>query len=153
MHGVTHRRRSRWLDSLIDGHSVPEGYDGVVGRGGADGSFGTSGTAVPGPAGPAAGWWPEQPKRAGPRAWLGVFRRTVTEFIADDLNDRAASLTYYSIMSIFPGLLVLVAGLSLMGSSFTDDVITNVRDLAPGPAREIILEDSPTCGIDPAHRP
>src|SRR5215208_1362515 len=82
---------------------------------------------------------PSGPSELGPRAWLGVFRWTVTEFIADDLNDRAASLTYYSIMSIFPGLLVLVAGLSLMGSSFTDDVITNVRDLTPGPAREIIL--------------
>ena len=60
------------------------------------------------------------------------------EFIDDDLNDRAAALTYFGILSIFPGLLVLVAGVGLLGSSTTDDVVRNLEDLAPGPAREII---------------
>ena len=59
------------------------------------------------------------------------------EFIDDDLNDRAASLTYFGILSIFPGLLVLVAGVGLFGTSTTDDVVKNLREL-PGPAREII---------------
>src|SRR5262249_41073623 len=46
---------------------------------------------------------PSRPTQLGWRSWLGALRRTVTEFIADDLNDRAAALTYYGILSIFPG--------------------------------------------------
>jgi len=82
---------------------------------------------------------PKTPSELGLRAWLGVFRRTITEFIADDLNDRAASLTYYAIMSIFPGLVVLVSAAGLLDKSVTDEVIDNVRQLAPGPARDIIV--------------
>ena len=33
---------------------------------------------------------PNRPTQLSWRAWFGVFRRTVAEFIADDLNDRAA---------------------------------------------------------------
>ncbi len=92
---------------------------------------------------------PARPSQLGWRSWLGVLRRTVVEFIDDDLNDRAASLTYYGIMSIFPGLLVLVAGMGLLDTSVTDGVIANVRQLAPGPARDIML----TAISDLQHRP
>ena len=81
---------------------------------------------------------PQRPSELGWRSWLSVIRRTIVEFINDDLNDRAAALTYFGILSIFPGLLVLVAGVGLFGSSTTDDVVRNLEDLAPGPAREII---------------
>ena len=81
---------------------------------------------------------PKRPSELGWRSWLSVIWRTVVEFIDDDLNDRAASLTYYGILSIFPGLLVLVAGVGLLGTSTTDDVMENLQNLAPGPAREII---------------
>jgi membrane protein len=81
---------------------------------------------------------PQRPSELGWRSWFAVIKRTVLEFIDDDLNDRAAALTYYGILSIFPGLLVLVAGLGLLGSSTTDDVVNNLRELAPGPAREMV---------------
>ena len=81
---------------------------------------------------------PKHPGELGWRAWFGVIRRTVVEFIDDDLNDRAASLTYYGILSIFPGLLVLVAGIGLLGQSTTDDVVKNIGSLAPGPAHDIV---------------
>jgi membrane protein len=81
---------------------------------------------------------PKHPAELGWRAWWGVIKRTVVEFIDDDLNDRAASLTYYGILSIFPGLLVLVAGVGLLGESTTDAVVANIRSLTPGPAREIV---------------
>jgi membrane protein len=83
---------------------------------------------------------PSRPTQLGWRSWAGALRRTVAEFIADDLNDRAASLTYYGIMSIFPGLLVLVAGMGLLDTKTTDDIMGNVHQLAPGPAREILLQ-------------
>jgi len=81
---------------------------------------------------------PKRPSELTWRAWFGVVKRTITEFIDDDLTDRAASLTYYGILSIFPGMLVLVAGLGLLGRSTTDDVVANIPALTPGPAREII---------------
>ena len=83
---------------------------------------------------------PDRPSQLSFRAWLGVFRRTIIEFIDDDLTDMAATLTYYGILSIFPGLLVLLAGVGLLGRSTTDEVIKNLNALTPGPAQTIIAD-------------
>lgn len=83
---------------------------------------------------------PSRPSQLGFRSWWGVLRRTIAEFIDDDLTDRAATLTYYGIMSIFPLMLVVVAGTGLLDKHVTDDILTNIRQLAPGPAREILLQ-------------
>ena len=72
------------------------------------------------------------------RAWWAVLRRTVKEYQADNLSDWAAALTYYAILSLFPGLLVLVAGLRLLGPSVVDTVVDNVSVIAPGTVREIL---------------
>jgi membrane protein len=69
-----------------------------------------------------------------------VARRTISEFIDDELNDRAASLTYYGILSIFPGLLALAAVLGLLGPGTTTAVMTNIGRLTPGPARDIVAQ-------------
>jgi membrane protein len=41
-----------------------------------------------------------------------VLRKTAREFTADQCTDLAAALTYYSVLSLFPALLVMV---SLLG--------------------------------------
>jgi membrane protein len=71
-------------------------------------------------------------------AWTGVLKRTVTEFRDDNLTDWAAALTYYSILAIFPALLVLVSILGLVGESATQPLIDNLQELSPGPAQEIL---------------
>ena len=71
------------------------------------------------------------------RSWWGVLKRTVKEFKADNLTDWAAALTYYGILSLFPGLLVLVSILGLIGESATQPLIDNLSTVAPGPAQEI----------------
>ena len=43
------------------------------------------------------------------RRWWPVLKRTVTEFREDNLTDWAAALTYYSVLAIFPALIVLVS--------------------------------------------
>ena len=92
---------------------------------------------------------PQRPGQLPARAWWRVVRRTIVEFFDDELMDRAAALTYYSILSIFPGLLLLVSGLGLLGRSTTDEVLANIKALTPGPARDIFtraienLQDSP----------
>jgi membrane protein len=67
----------------------------------------------------------------------GVLKSTVTEFRDDNLTDWAAALTYYSVLGIFPALLILVSILGLVGESATQPLIDNVQTVAPGPAQEI----------------
>jgi membrane protein len=81
---------------------------------------------------------PGRPSHLPPRAWWRVIKGTVKEFIEDELLDRAAALTYYGILAIFPGLLVLVSVLGLLGPAATAEVLANIEALTPGPAREII---------------
>jgi len=83
---------------------------------------------------------PDQPTDLSKRSWWGVLRRTVSEFRDDELSDRAAALTYYSVLSIFPALLVLVSLLGIAGEAATREILDNLRQLAPGSAREVITD-------------
>ncbi len=68
-----------------------------------------------------------------------VLKRTVREFKDDNLTDWAAALTYYGVLAIFPALLALVSVVGLLGDSATQSLIDNVNEVAPGPAREIVV--------------
>ena len=81
---------------------------------------------------------PRNPTQLRRRAWWGVLKRTVSEFREDNLTDWAAALTYYAILSIFPALIVLVSILGLAGVSATNAILSNIKDLGPGPAQDII---------------
>jgi membrane protein len=72
------------------------------------------------------------------RHWWPVLKRTVAEFREDNLTDWAAALTYYSVLAIFPALIVLVSILGLVGESATQPLIDNLGTVAPGPAKEIL---------------
>jgi membrane protein len=72
------------------------------------------------------------------RHWWPVLKRTFREFRADNLTDWAAALTYYSVLAIFPALIVLVSVLGLIGESATQPLIDNLGSVAPGPAKEIM---------------
>ncbi len=81
---------------------------------------------------------PGSPTDLSGRSWLGVLKRSATEFQDDNLTDWAAALTYYGILAIFPALLVLVSVLGLIGQSATQPLIDNLGEVAPGPAQEIL---------------
>jgi membrane protein len=49
-----------------------------------------------------------------PRLWPAL-KRTVAEFRDDDLADWGAALTYYGLLSLFPGLIALVSIIGLVG--------------------------------------
>jgi membrane protein len=87
-----------------------------------------------------AGDAPDAPAKLVGRGWFGVFRRTVREFGEDNLTDWAAALTYYAVLSIFPGLLVLVSVLGLLGQSAIQPLIDNMGTIAPGPVGEILTD-------------
>jgi membrane protein len=71
-------------------------------------------------------------------AWGGVLKRTVKGFLADNLTDWAAALTYYGVLAIFPALIVVVSVLGLIGKSATQPLIDNLGTVAPGQAKDII---------------
>ncbi|MER5856301.1 YihY/virulence factor BrkB family protein [Streptomyces sp900105245] len=81
---------------------------------------------------------PDTPTKLPRGAWLAVLKGSLREFKDDELTDRAAALTYYSVLSLFPALLVLVSLLAVAGKSATDKVLANLKHLAPGSARDII---------------
>src|SRR6204780_3286106 len=84
---------------------------------------------------------PNNPTDLSGGSWLAAARRTLKEYKADDLQDRAAALTYFGIQSIFPGLLVLVSLLGILGKSATQPLITNLGKAAPASVRKIIMSD------------
>lgn len=79
------------------------------------------------------------PTKLPGRAWFGALKRAAKEFMSDDMLDWAAALTYYSVLSIFPGIIVLTALVGLLGQSATDVLIENVRGLAPGGASDTLV--------------
>ncbi|WTJ79195.1 YihY/virulence factor BrkB family protein [Kitasatospora sp. NBC_01539] len=83
---------------------------------------------------------PDAPGDLPRRSWSTVLRRTGTEFLDDELTDRAAALTYYGVLAIFPALLVLVSALGVVGRSATDAALDNLQKLTPGPARDILSD-------------
>lgn len=74
---------------------------------------------------------PDDPTDLSGGSWREAAKRTLSEYKDDDLQDRAAALTYFGIQSIFPGLLVLVSVLGLLGKSVTQPLINNLGKAAP----------------------
>jgi membrane protein len=77
----------------------------------------------------ANGGAPDDPTDLRARNWKALLGRTVTEFQDDNLTDWAAALTYYSVLALFPALLVLTAVLGIFGQQNTiDTFIESMRD-------------------------
>ncbi|MFF7726701.1 YihY/virulence factor BrkB family protein [Streptomyces sp. NPDC008001] len=108
------------------------------GDGGSEGRQDDGGRTRPGPAPEVERQAPDEPTSLPKRSWWAVLRRTLKEFKDDELADRAAALTYYGVLSLFPALLVLVSLLGIAGRSTTDKVLSNLQHLTPGAARQVI---------------
>ena len=90
------------------------------------------------PAGGRAADVPDVPTRLPRGSWWAAVKRTLAEFKRDNLSDRAAALTYYSVLSIFPALLVIVSLVGLAGKSVSQSLVTNTGKLAPGSVKQIL---------------
>jgi membrane protein len=73
------------------------------------------------------------------RSWWTALKRAVKELVSDNMLDWAASLTYYSILSIFPGIIVVTALVGLLGQSASEVLIDNVRQIAPQGASDTLV--------------
>ena len=63
--------------------------------------------------------------------WRAVLRRLPQQVKHHDLTDRAAALTYFGVLAIFPGVLVLVSVLGLLGPTTTQSLLKNLDGVAP----------------------
>jgi membrane protein len=85
-----------------------------------------------------AGDSPDSPTDIPAVGWRDILKRSLAQFKHDDITDRAAALTYFGVLALFPGVLVLVSILGLLGRSTTNKVLDNVGQLAPGGVRTFL---------------
>lgn len=81
---------------------------------------------------------PDSPTDLPRSSWSAVLKGTLKEFKRDELVDRAAALTYYGILALFPALLVLVSLLGIMGKSTSQRLLDNIQELAPGAVQDVL---------------
>src|SRR6202142_4781615 len=84
---------------------------------------------------------PNDPTDLSGGSWRDAAKRTLREYKDDDLQDRAAALTYFGIQSIFPGLLALVSLLGILGRVQTQSLVANLSSVAPSSVRKFIQSD------------
>jgi YihY family inner membrane protein len=97
--------------------------------------------------GDRGGHAPERPTQLPGGSWWAAVKRTVREFQVDNLSDWAAALTYYSVLSIFPALLVVVSLVDLAGRTTIQTLLDNLGQVAPGSVNQILAT-----GIDNLRR-
>jgi membrane protein len=81
---------------------------------------------------------PARPSQMPKAGWFTILKRAVKQFKHDDVTDRAAALTYYGVLAIFPGVLALVSILGLLGKSTTNEVLKNIDAIAPSGATDFL---------------
>ncbi|MEU4369195.1 YihY/virulence factor BrkB family protein [Micromonospora chersina] len=106
----------------------------------ADESSARHGRDRTGPVGPDEG--PDSPTDLPGTGWVATLKRTVREFQDDSLTDWAAALTYYGVLSIFPGMLVLISVLGLLGDRATQGVKDTVDQAVPEESVQKIIESA-----------
>ncbi|VVJ18660.1 Ribonuclease BN [Amycolatopsis camponoti] len=82
---------------------------------------------------------PEGPGELSKRTWGAVLKRTFKQFNRDNLTDWAAALTYYAVLSLFPGIIVLTAILGLLGPTAIQTVIDTINQVVPGQGKDILV--------------
>lgn len=83
---------------------------------------------------------PESPTELSGTGWWAAIRRSLQGLKTNQLTDRAAALTYYGVLSLFPALLAVVSILGLFGSRALTQLIENLGSLAPGAVRDLLIQ-------------
>ncbi|MFJ4985856.1 YihY/virulence factor BrkB family protein [Streptomyces sp. NPDC088732] len=69
---------------------------------------------------------------------LVVARRAAVALWDEDASEKAAALTYYGVLTLFPGMLLTVSVIGLADASATGDLIARVSALAPAGSGEML---------------
>jgi membrane protein len=76
---------------------------------------------------------PDSPTQLKGKGVFAAIRRTFKQFSEDNISDWAAALTYYGVLSIFPGVLVIVSLLGMLSDNGQQTVQSTVNEIAPSP--------------------
>jgi membrane protein len=98
---------------------------------------------------------PDTPAEIEKRSWRYIAGKTMREFSDDECTDLAAALTYFGVMSFFPGLIAVFSLLGVVGQGdrAADTVLGIVDSVAPGDTAEALrgpieqLSSSPAAGF------
>src|SRR5262249_59214646 len=74
----------------------------------------------------------------GRRSLLHALVNAANGVRRDKLGTWAAALTYYSVLSLLPGVMVLTALVGLLDAQLTGQLLSQVLPLMPGAVREIV---------------
>lgn len=104
---------------------------------------------------PEAGGKPDSPGDLHKRSWKYVLQKTIREFSSDQCTDIAAALTYFAVLSIFPGLIAVFSLLGVFGQgqAASDALLEIVEQVAPGDTADTIrgpieqIAGSPAAGF------
>lgn len=75
---------------------------------------------------------PDSPTELSKPSLVAVLTRVRQQIGDDGLTDLAAALTYYAVLSIVPGLIVLISILGLLGPHTASEVADQAQAVAPG---------------------
>jgi len=98
---------------------------------------------------------PDSPNDLEKRSWKYVLGKTVREFSSDQCTDIAAALTYYAVLSFFPGLIAVFSLLGVIGQgkAASDAVLEIIAEVAPGDSADALrgpieqMATSPAAGF------
>ena len=99
---------------------------------------------------------------SGRSEWIAMAKAIYSRFGEVQVTDRAAALTYYSILSLFPALIVVVSLLALLGQypQTYESIVNTLHHAAPGTAVNTIdtalrdaLSNRGNAGVLPDRRP
>jgi membrane protein len=81
---------------------------------------------------------PDNPAKLKGKGVFAALKRTIKQFSEDNVTDWAAALTYYGVLSIFPGVLVLVSILGMLSDNGQKTVQDTVSEIAPNQIQSLL---------------
>jgi len=72
-------------------------------------------------------------------SWWAALKRTVVAVQDNHLMDWAASLTYYAVLSVFPGLIIVTGAVGLLGPDATKMLTDSINSVPLGQGRDLIV--------------
>jgi membrane protein len=92
---------------------------------------------------------PDNPAALKGKGVFAALKRTIKQFSEDNVTDWAAALTYYGVLSIFPGVLVLVSILGMLSDNGQQTVQDTVSEIAPNQIQSLLdqVSDPGTAGL------
>jgi membrane protein len=85
---------------------------------------------------------PESPTQITKPSWKYIFKRSFVEFQKDECTDLAAALTYFGVLSVFPGLLAVVSLLGIFGrgEETTETLVGFLEDYGPAELVQLLAD-------------